>query len=228
MERQIPLTPARRILVAPSILGADFSRLGEIAKGLARAGADMLHIDVMDGMFVPNISFGACVVRALTSCVDLPLDVHMMVQQPERYIRDMADAGASYITVHAEATPHVHRALQTIRDRGVSVGVAINPGTPVETLSCVLPEVDLVLIMTVNPGFGGQKLIPFTLEKITKARQMLDEAGSRALLEVDGGLYPENAEEFSRRGADVLVSGASILNAEDYKVPIDRIRAAGA
>ena len=217
-----------RILIAPSILNADFARLGDIVKGLKRAGADMLHIDVMDGMFVPNISFGACVIRSLSACVDLPLDVHMMVQNPERYIRDMAEAGASHITVHAEATPHIHRALQIVRSfPGVTAGVAINPGTPVETLSCVAQELDMVLIMTVNPGFGGQKLIPFTLEKITKARDMLHSIGSRARVEVDGGVNPENAYEFTRCGADVIVCGASILNAADYQVPIERMRAAG-
>lgn len=227
MERKIQLKNrfARKIQIAPSILGADFARLGDIAQKLKLAGADMLHIDVMDGMFVPNISFGPCVIRSLANCVDLPLDVHMMVHQPERYINDVVEAGATHITVHMEATPHIHRVIQSIRAfEHITAGIAINPGTPVEALSCILPDVDLVLIMTVNPGFGGQKLIPFTLDKVQKMRHMLDEIESYALLEVDGGVYPANAHEFTRRGADVLVSGASILNAEDYRIPMDQMR----
>jgi ribulose-phosphate 3-epimerase len=227
MENANPLLNQsdRRILIAPSILGADFAKLGDIANRLKEAGADLLHIDVMDGAFVPNISIGACVIRSLAAHIDLPLDVHMMVQNPERYIRDMAEAGASCITVHAEATPHIHRALQMIRAfPSVAAGVAINPGTPVESLSCVLQEADMVLIMTVNPGFGGQKLIPSTLAKIKDARRMLDAIGSRARIEVDGGVCPENVNEFTRRGADVLVCGASVVGAEDYRVAIQGIR----
>lgn len=217
----------KQILIAPSILGADFARLGDIARGLTDAGADMLHVDVMDGMFVPNISFGACVVRALKACTGLPLDVHMMVHQPERFIDDMAEAGATNITVHVEATAHLCRAIQCIRQHeGVGVGVAINPGTPVHALDCVLSDVDMVLVMTVNPGFGGQKLIPATLRKIVEMRSKLDLHSSKALLQVDGGVQADNALEFINRGATVLVSGASILNAPDYKSVIDAMRGA--
>jgi len=230
MEKANPQTEQakRRVFIAPSIIGADFTRLGDTVNRLKEAGADMLHLDIMDGMFVPNITFGACVIRSLAANISLPLDVHMMVQTPERYIQEMAEAGASRITVHVEATAHIYRALQMIRScKNVKVGVAINPGTPVETLTDVLQEVDMVLLMTVNPGFGGQKLIPATLTKITRTRQMLDAIGSCAQITVDGGVSPENAGEYTRRGADILVCGAGLLGAEDYRVAMERMRGDG-
>ena len=216
----------RPILIAPSMLASDFAKLGEQAMALEAAGADMLHIDVMDGMFVPNISFGACVIKALCAPTGLPLDVHMMVSQPERYVDDMVAAGASYVTVHVEATRHIHRAVQQIKEHpGVAAGVAVNPGTPVSALECVLADVGLVLIMTVNPGFGGQKLIVPALEKITKARGLLDTIGSDALLEVDGGVTVDNASLFTRRGATALVSGTAVFGAPDWAAAMEAMRA---
>lgn len=218
----------RNIRVAPSMLSSDFSRLAEEARRLEAAGADMLHIDVMDGMFVPNISFGAPVIRALRRVSALPLDVHMMVRQPERYIDDMVDAGASQITVHVEATPHIHRAIQRIREhKGIVAGVTLNPGTPAQAIEAVLGDVGLVLVMTVNPGFGGQKLIVSALEKVTAIRAMLDAIGSDAALEVDGGVLMENAHEFTSRGADLLVSGTGIFGAPDIAAAIARMKQPG-
>lgn len=215
----------RQVKIAPSVLAADFTALGDEARSLEAAGADMLHIDVMDGQFVPNISFGACVIRALKRVTKLPLDVHMMVDAPERYIGDMAEAGADIITVHVEATRHIHRAIQQIAEHeGIIPGVALNPGTPASMIECVLGDVGLVLVMTVNPGFGGQKLIVPALKKIAAVRWMLDEAGSDAMLQVDGGVTIQNAERFISQGADVLVSGTGILVAENRKAAIKSMR----
>lgn len=219
----------RRILVSPSMLAADFARLGDEARRLEAAGADMLHIDVMDGMFVPNISFGAVVMQALRGVTNLPLDVHMMVERPERYIDAMAEAGAAYITVHVEATQHIHRAIQQIAEHpGVVPGVTLNPGTPASALEMVLGDVGLVLVMTVNPGFGGQRLIPSTIEKVGEIRRMLDAIHSDALLEVDGGVTAENAHLFAQQGATVLVSGTGVLRAPDMAKAIERMHGAGA
>lgn len=216
---------SRKIMVAPSMLSADFGRLAEEARRVEAAGADMLHIDVMDGMFVPNISFGAVVVKALKAVSTLPLDVHMMVQQPERYIGDMIAAGADSVSVHVEATPHIHRAIQQIREHpGVIAGVTLNPGTPAEMIAPVLGDVGLVLVMTVNPGFGGQKLIASALEKVRTVRAMLDAIGSDALLEVDGGVTAENAREFTSRGATLLVSGTGVFGANDMKAAITAMK----
>lgn len=209
------------IRISPSMLASDFARLGEEARRAEAAGADMLHIDVMDGMFVPNITFGACVMEALRKSSSLPLDVHMMVERPERYIDDMAVAGAGIITVHVEATQHIHRALQRIREhQGITAGISLNPGTPASAIEAVLGDVGLVLVMTVNPGFGGQKLIPSALEKVSTIRRMLDGIGSDAMLEVDGGVTAANAHEFTRRGADVLVSGTGVFGADDMVAAI--------
>ncbi|MCL1964161.1 MAG: ribulose-phosphate 3-epimerase [Firmicutes bacterium] len=214
------------IRIAPSMLASDFTRLGEQARALEAAGADMLHLDVMDGMFVPNITFGACVVQALRASTSLPLDVHMMVREPERYIADMVAAGASYVTVHVEATPHIHRAVRQIQEHaGVVAGVALNPGTPVGAVECVLGEVGLVLLMTVNPGFGGQKLIVPALEKISRMREMLTAMGSDALLEVDGGVNARSARMFTGRGATVLVSGTGVFDAPDWGAAMRAMRA---
>ena len=215
----------RKVLIAPSMLACDFTRIGEQARALEAAGADMLHIDVMDGMFVPNISFGPCVINAIRESTSLPLDVHMMVMQPERYVDAMADAGASYVTVHVEATQHIHRVIQKIKERpGVTAGVAVNPGTPVSALECVLREVGLVLVMTVNPGFGGQALIVSALEKIAQARALLTAMDSSALLEVDGGVTVDNAGMFTERGATLLVSGTAILGVPDWAAAMNAMR----
>lgn len=214
----------RNIQIAPSLLSCDFGRMAEDIASLERAGADMLHLDVMDGTFVPNISFGQPVIRAVRALTKLPLDVHMMVQSPERYIDEMAACGADIITVHVEATPHVHRALQRIRENGKIAGVAFNPGTQAEALRYLLDEVGLVLVMTVNPGFGGQKMIPAALEKIGAVRAMLDAAGSEALLEVDGGVTAENAQLYTGPGATLLVSGTGVFHAADRAAAIAKMK----
>lgn len=215
----------RRILISPSMLASNFARLQEEAQRAEAAGADMLHLDVMDGMFVPNISFGMPVIKALRAVTALPLDVHMMVHQPERYVDDIIGAGANYVTVHVEATPHIHRTIQRIAEhKGIVAGVSLNPGTPAQAIECVLGDVGLVLVMTVNPGFGGQKLIPSALEKIGEVRGMLDAIGSDALLEVDGGVTAENAHEFTRRGATLLVSGTGAFGAPDMAAAIAEMK----
>ncbi|NLD45267.1 MAG: ribulose-phosphate 3-epimerase [Chloroflexi bacterium] len=201
----------RRILFAPSILSADFARLGEHVREAEEAGADLLHIDVMDGHFVPNITIGPLVVRALRPVTGLPLHVHLMIEQPERYIDDFARAGADLITVHVETCPHLHRTLQQIREVGALPAVTLNPATPLSNLSEVLAMVDTVLIMTVNPGFGGQELIPATLDKVRRLRQMLDERGLRCTIEVDGGVNEETIRSVVEAGADSLVMGSAIF-----------------
>ena len=198
--------------LAPSILSADFARLGEVVRETTAAGADSIHIDVMDGRFVPNLTIGPAVVAAIRPHTNLPLDVHLMIVEPERLVADFAAAGADIITVHQEATPHLHRLAQQIRGLGARAGVAINPATPASALSEILAEVDLVLIMTVNPGFGGQTLIPSVLPKLRRVRAMLDDAGSAAELEVDGGIKADNASLLVESGADVIVAGSAVYN----------------
>ena len=209
------------MIVAPSILSADFSRLGEEVKAVAAAGADWIHVDVMDGVFVPNITIGQPVVRALRKVTDLPLDVHLMITDPGRYIDEFARAGADWITIHQEACLHVHRCLQQIRAAGKKAGISLNPATPADTIEHVLTEVDLVLVMSVNPGFGGQKFIPAALDKIRTIRRMLHERNLRnVLIEVDGGIGPDNIGEVLRAGADAVVAGNAVFSQPDYAVPI--------
>jgi ribulose-phosphate 3-epimerase len=202
----------RRIKLAPSILSADFSRLGEQVNEVAKAGADYIHVDVMDGHFVPNITIGAPVVASLHSRTDLPLDVHLMIEQPEAHIRQFAEAGASIITVHVEAATHLHRLVEEIKDLGVRVGVSLNPATPLSSLDEVLPLLDLVLVMTVNPGFGGQTFIGSMMDKIVRLRKILDDKQVKAELEVDGGITASIAPKVAKAGAEVLVAGAAIFN----------------
>ncbi len=203
-----------KIKLAPSILSADFSRLGEQVAEASKAGADYIHIDVMDGYFVPNITIGAPVVSAIRSWTNLPLDVHLMIKAPEQQINQFADAGADIITVHIEACTHIHRVVQLVKESGVKAGVALNPGTPIDTLNEILSSLDLVLVMTVNPGFGGQTFIEDMLDKIARLRAELDKKGLATELEVDGGINTEIAPRVVQAGARVLVAGAAVFNSE--------------
>jgi ribulose-phosphate 3-epimerase len=200
------------VKIAPSILSADFARLGEQVAEATEAGADYIHVDVMDGRFVPNLTIGAPVVAAVRAGTSLPLDVHLMIEAPEQHIKHFVNAGANIVTVHIEACPHIHRVIQMIKDSGVKAGVSLNPGTPIETLGEILPSVDLVLVMTVNPGFGGQVFIEGMVEKIARLRAELDRRGLAAELEVDGGINAKNAPRVVQAGATVLVTGAAIFN----------------
>ena len=211
------------IKIAPSLLAADYMNLGADIRRMAEAGADVLHYDVMDGSFVPNISFGQGV-AARAAEGPLPVDAHLMIVNPEKYIEEFAKAGCKYITVHAEATNHLHRALQQIRAAGCLAGVALNPATSPECLRYVLGDFDLALVMTVNPGFGGQKLIPACVEKVAAIRQMLDEAGCDAIIEVDGGVNTQTAPMLMAAGATMLVAGSALYGAPDAKAFIDTIR----
>lgn len=203
------------VKIAASILSADFARLGEQVHEAVAGGADWIHVDVMDGHFVPNMTIGPPIVAALRPITDLPLDLHLMIEQPDRLIPEFVKAGADRITVHQETCPHLHRTLQVIKDSGVKAGVTINPGTPLSVLYEVLPEVDLVLIMSVNPGFGGQSYIPASTDKIARLRRMLDERGREDVeLEVDGGIKSHNAAHIVAAGASVLVIGSAIFNDE--------------
>jgi ribulose-phosphate 3-epimerase len=201
------------IKIAPSILSADFSRLGNQVRQAEAAGADWIHVDVMDGHFVPNLTLGPIVVRHLRPLTHLPLDVHLMIEQPENLIPEFADAGADCITVHVETCPHLHRTVSQIKELGVKAGVTLNPATSLTTLDEILPEVDLVLVMSVNPGFGGQSYIPFSTARITRLRETLDECGlSHVELEVDGGIMATNAAEVAAAVATVLVAGSAVFN----------------
>jgi len=203
------------IKLAPSILSADFARLGEQIDEVARAGADYIHVDVMDGHFVPNISIGAPVVASIRRVTTLPLDVHLMIEHPERYISQFAQAGADIITVHVEASPHLHATIRLIKELGAKAGVSLNPPTPLGVVEEFLPHVDLVLVMSVNPGFGGQSFIPETLPRIASVRKILDDRGLRAELEVDGGINVDNAPDIVKAGANVLAAGNSIFKAQE-------------
>ena len=211
--------------IAPSILSADFSRLGDEVREVEEAGADLIHVDVMDGHFVPNISVGLPVVRALKGVTRLPLDVHLMIEEPERYIEEFVKAGASILSFHLEASKHLHRTLERIRELGVMVGVALNPGTPLGMLEEVVGEVDLVVLMSVDPGFGGQAFIRSSLDKIRRLKDWLFRLGlERVLIEVDGGIKLDNIREVAQAGADILVSGSGIFGEKDRKRVIRMMR----
>lgn len=209
--------------VAPSILTADFARLGEQIREAEAAGVDWIHLDVMDGRFVPNLTFGPLVVEAIRKVTKLPLDVHLMIVEPERYLADFARAGADWITVHFEATPHVHRAVQQVRELGKKAGLAINPGTPLEALLPLLPELDLALLMSVNPGFGGQKYIAASTERIRRLSGLRQHLNPACLIEVDGGIKPENVAEVFRAGADVVVVGSALFNNRPVAENMDKL-----
>lgn len=201
--------------LAPSILSADFARLGEQVEEISRAGCGYIHVDVMDGHFVPNISFGAPVMKSLDKLRTAPYDVHLMIEEPDRYIEDFVTEKTEFIVVHQEACRHLHRTLQHIRSCGVRCGVALNPATPVSVLECILDQVDLVLVMSVNPGFGGQKFIPSALEKIRQLARLRSEKGYGYLIEIDGGVTLDNAAEICRAGCNILVAGSAVFRAED-------------
>lgn len=210
--------------IAPSILSADFSRLGDEIRAVEAGGADYIHIDVMDGHFVPNITIGPLIVEAARKVTGLTLDVHLMIENPDLYIPEFAAAGADIIVVHAEATNHLHRSLQLIKSLGKKAGVSLNPATPLNVLDYVLGDLDLVLLMTVNPGFGGQSFIEACLPKIHALRSMLDQCGSEAELEVDGGVKPTNIAKISHAGADVFVAGSAVFGATDYAATITEMK----
>jgi ribulose-phosphate 3-epimerase len=217
------------VSIAPSLLSADFRSLASEVESVERGGADLLHLDVMDGHFVPNITFGALVVRAVHKVATVPLDVHLMIEEPDRYLQDFVDAGAARIAVHCEVLPHLHRTLQVIRKLGALAGVAINPSTPVDAIEEVAGDLDYVLVMSVNPGFGGQAFIPSAIEKISRLRAL---AGGRPIdIEIDGGITPENAARVAQAGANVLVAGSAVFKGggvDSYRANIAAIRNAAA
>ncbi len=200
--------------LSPSLLSADFAVLGDQVALIDEAGAQYVHIDVMDGVFVPSISFGLPVIRSIRPLTERIFDVHLMITEPDRYIDEFAEAGADLLTVHAEACTHLDRTVQRIKEKGILAGVAINPATPVETLSCILGEVDMVLVMSVNPGFGGQKLIPYTVDKIRQVRSLLNRRGLKADIEVDGGVTLENVDQVTQAGANIIVAGSAVFNGD--------------
>jgi ribulose-phosphate 3-epimerase len=213
------------VRIAPSILSADFARLADDIAMCEAGGADWIHVDVMDGVFVPNLTFGAKVIETVRKLTALPLDVHLMVVEPEKYFESFALAGATTLTIHAEAAPHLHRQLARIRELGCRAGAVANPGTPLAALGEVTSELDLLLIMSVNPGFGGQQFIPGALDKIRRARALLDQAGSGAALEVDGGINRETIVQCWRAGADTFVAGNAVFSAADPRAEIGQLRA---
>ncbi|MEK6605617.1 MAG: ribulose-phosphate 3-epimerase [Nitrospirota bacterium] len=218
-----------RVRIAPSILSSDFAHLADEIAAVEQAGADMVHVDVMDGHFVPNLTIGPPIVEAIRTVTKLPLDVHLMMTNPDDFIGEFAEAGADYLTVHVETCPHLHRTIQAIKEKGLKAGVTLNPATPLSSIEAILPDVDLLLIMSVNPGFGGQRFIPGVLDKIRRARAMIRHTGRTILLEVDGGVKADNAGAIVNAGADILVAGSAIFEAPggNYRRAIAQLRAAG-
>ena len=211
-------------MIAPSILSADFACLESEVHKVEKAGADMIHVDVMDGHFVPNLTIGPLVVQGLSRITRLPLEVHLMISEPDRFIQPFKEAGAAWLTIHIETVGHHQRTIQEIKRSGMKAGIALNPGTPLNTIEWLLKDLDLVLIMSVNPGFGGQSFIPFSLEKIRQARKMLDQHESNAILVVDGGIKLENCMEVARAGADMLVMGSAVFKADSPEKVIRQAR----
>lgn len=211
-------------LIAPSILSADFSKLGDEIRAVEAAGADWIHVDVMDGHFVPNITIGPLIVEAARRVTALPLDVHLMIENPERYIKDFANAGASLISVQAEVCVHLHRTVQMIKEIGLRAGVVLNPSTPLSAIEWVLKYVDIVMIMSVNPGFGGQDFIPNSLDKIKDLQSMIQNSGLSTLIEIDGGVNEKTIKNISDAGVDVFVAGSAIFGSPDYKKTIAKFR----
>jgi ribulose-phosphate 3-epimerase len=210
-------------ILAPSILAADYTKLGEQINKCTEAGIQWIHCDIMDGHFVPNISFGPSIVEAADSCTEAFLDVHLMIENPDKYIEAFVDAGADQITVHQETCPHLHRTIQNIRQQGITAGIAVNPATPLQTIEPILNMVDLVLVMSVNPGFGGQSFIEDTYERLQQLRNMRDEHGVGFLIEVDGGVTLNNIEQITHCGADVLVAGSAVFKAKNIPKRIERL-----
>ena len=214
------------IEIAPSILSADFGRLGEQIKTVERAGASLLHVDVMDGRFVPNITIGLPVVKAISRATRLPIDAHLMIVEPGRYAEQFVQAGAKMVSIHIEADPHAHRTLTSIREAGAQAGIAINPATSLSALEEVIKFADYVLLMSVNPGFGGQEFIPASLDKVRRLRKMIDERGLKARIEIDGGVDSDNVAEIAGAGAEIIVSGSAIFGAPDPAVALRQLREA--
>lgn len=210
--------------LAPSILSADFSRLGECVCQIEKAGADIIHVDVMDGHFVPNISFGAAVMKSLCGKTGMPFDVHLMIEDPDRYLEDFITDNTEYITVHAEACVHLHRTIQHIKSSGAKAGVAVNPATPLSAVECVLEDVDMILIMSVNPGFGGQKFISSVLPKIRKLDELRRENNLDFTIEIDGGINPDNVKTVTDAGVDIVVAGSSVFGAADIEARVKEFR----
>jgi len=216
----------KHTMIAPSILSADFARLAEEIKAVASAGADVIHVDVMDGHFVPNITIGPLVVKAVRKVTDLPLDVHLMIENPDQYLDQFAEAGADWITVHVETGYHLHRTIHKIKDLGKKAGAVLNPATPLNPLEYILDDLDLVMIMSVNPGFGGQSFIPSSLHKIRELKRMIDARGLNVGIEVDGGVGPDNIGTIAEAGANIFVAGSAIFNQDDYGKIIAEMKSA--
>ena len=211
-------------IIAPSILSADFSKLGEEIQAVEKAGADWIHADVMDGHFVPNITIGPFIVKAVSNITQLPIDVHLMIEKPDRYIPDFIKAGAGWISVHAEASVHLHRTVQLIKESGVRAGVALNPATPLSSIECLLEDLDYVVIMSVNPGFGGQSFIRSSLNKVRQLRTMIQDKGLSTLIQIDGGVSRDTIEEISLAGVDSFVTGSALFGSPDYEETISYFR----
>jgi ribulose-phosphate 3-epimerase len=211
------------VIVAPSILSADFTRLGEQIAAAERGGAGVVHVDVMDGHFVPNITVGPLIVKAVRRATKLPIDTHLMIENADRYIDAFVDAGANWVSLHVEALPHLERAVAHLKSRGVRAGVVLNPGTPIGTLEEILPAVDYVLVMSVNPGFGGQSFIPSSLDKIRRLKAMIAERGSKAQIEVDGGIDARNVRDVAAAGGEVIVAGSAVFDGGDPEAGVARL-----